>query len=159
MNKKIVVILGSVCAALLLILIVCGRVLGNDKGELLPRPDKINIYANGKLIELKDTDTYFEDIYKINRAPQEKKTTETCIEENTISEIKSGELAVEYIYLDQQTMELDTGNREYHKLLFVYSGWCSQNVIFFQGDYQSGTIEHGVMGKSMQKLVDKIMQK
>lgn len=72
MNKKIVVILGSVCVALLLILIVCGRVLGNDKGEILPRPDKINIYANGKLIELKDTDTYFEDIYKINRAPQEK---------------------------------------------------------------------------------------
>ena len=142
-NKK--VIFGSF---FLIIVCICFGVICFGKTErfLYEKPDKILIYKDGNVIELKDTDLYFQKLYELNCIPEDKNLLETSVEEETVQEIKD-ELALEYVYYDEQKLKLVQGEKTYTKLLFAYSSWCEENVIFYNdGQYQSGTI-HSKMSK------------
>lgn len=59
---------------------------------------------------------------------------------------------MEYVYFSKQSMKAGGQNREYIKLLFAYSGWRENHVIFFEnGEYFSGAIEKR-SGEEMEPL-------
>lgn len=155
MNKKKIVISVSIIVALAIIIIWMFCFNNEKTGQLYPMPDKIIIYHDGTSMEIKNTDDFFEQLYRINYLPEKKEILEVSIDSDGVEEIKS-ELAVEYIYYEQQTMKFEEIDRKYHKLLFVYSGWCKDNVIFYEDEYQSGTIANSTSKKIVEKIVNQI---
>lgn len=155
MNKKKIVISG-ISIVVLAIAIICTFHFNDKKtGELYPMPDKIIIYHEGSSTEIKNTDDLFEQLYTINYIPERKEILETSIDPDGVEEIKS-ELAVEYVYYEQQNMKFEEIDRNYHKLLFVYSGWCENNVIFYEDEYQSGTISNSTSKKAVEKIIARV---
>lgn len=155
MNKKKIVISG-ISIVVLAIAIICTFHFDDQKtGELYPMPDKIIIYHEGSSTEIKNTDDLFEQLYTINHIPERKEILETSIDPDGVEEIKS-ELAVEYVYYEQQNMKFEEIDRNYHKLLFVYSGWCENNVVFYEDEYQSGTISNSTSKKAVEKIIARV---
>lgn len=147
------------CFFLIVVCIIGVTMVYLRKSEkiLYPRPDKIIVYKDEEIIEVKNSNELFQKLYELNGIPKDKNLLETSIEEETVEEIKN-ELALEYVYYDEQKMELVQGERTYTKLLFAYSGWCEDNVIFFnEGDYQSGTIFNKTSKRKLLSIYDNLV--
>lgn len=156
-NRGKKVIVG--CSFLAIIAICVGSIcFGKTEKVLYTQPDKIIVYKSGEVIEVKDTDKYFQKLYELNGIPEDKDLLETSIEEETVQEIKD-ELALEYVYYNEQKMELAQGEKAYTKILFAYSGWCEDNVIFYnEGQYQSGTVYSELSKKALMNLYEEMVE-
>lgn len=156
MKRKGILILGVLMVAI--INIVGVNALGKDSKEFYPIPDKIVVYYENDVIEVEKSEEIFMKLFGLNKVPKDKNIMETSIEEDTITEIKE-EMAVEYLYLKEQTIELVQGERKYTKILFAYSGWCEDSAIFYSdGNYQSGTISNDASEKEVRKIFKTAMQ-
>ena len=84
-RKKVIV----GCSFLIIVAICVGSVCsGKTEKVLYNQPDKIIVYKSGELMEVKDTDKYFQKLYELNGIPEDKDLLETSIEEETVQEIK-----------------------------------------------------------------------
>lgn len=55
-------------------------------------------------------------------------------------------------------IQLAQRERSYTKILFAYSGWCEDNIIFYyRGQYQSGTIYSKTTEKALLNLYEDIV--
>ena len=154
-GKKVIVGCSFLAIVSICVGIVC---FGKTEKVLYAQPDKIIVYKSGEVIEVKDTDKYFQKLYELNGIPEERSLLETSIEEETVQEIKD-ELALEYVYYDEQKMGLVQGEKTYTKILFAYSGWCEDNVIFYnEGQYQSGTVYRKLSKKVLMNLFEEMAE-
>ena len=140
------------------LLVGCVAIISNfnDKSgkELYPMPEKMVVYYNGEATELTQQDEAFSKLYMLNTLPKKKDIMETAIDPDGVAECNE-DMAVEFVYGEKQMLPLNQGERNFTKLLFVYSGWCEKNVIFYNdGAYQSGTILHNISEYKVRKTYE-----
>lgn len=141
---------------LTLLFITCVWKLINAKKVQVPIPDKIIVYFDNKEIEIRKNDDYFDELSKLNAIYNSDNLLEMSIDSDTISEIKKGN-AIEYIMDSEKNIKIGEKNKSYTKLLFPYSGWCKNTVIFFDGEkYCSGTIKNYVSDKKFLFYIKRI---
>lgn len=109
--------------------IICVLKLINAKKVQVPIPDKIIVYFDNKEIEIRENDDYFDELSKLNAIYNSDNLLEMSIDSDTISEIKKGN-AIEYIMDSEKNIKIGEKNKSYTKLLFPYSGWCKNTVVF-----------------------------
>lgn len=125
---------------------------------LIPIPDKMLLYFDENVIEINEECASFVSIYELNDFRIDKGFMETSIDEDTIIEIKN-EIAIEYIYYLNNSVEVEKKERKFSKLLFVYLGWCEDQIIFFEnGKYQSGTIKNKASSKEIKKIIMQLVK-
>ena len=154
-NKKHFCIVAIIAVVML---VGCVAIIFNfnseDGKELYPMPEKMVVYYNGETTELTQQDEAFSKLYMLNTLPKNKDIMETAIDTDGVAECKE-EMAVEFVYGEERTLSLNQGERNFTKLLFVYSGWCEKNVIFYNGgEYQSGTISHNISEHKFRKTYE-----
>ncbi len=122
--------------------------------DFYPIPEKIMVYYDGETTELTKKDEEFLKFFSLNTLPKNRDIEETSIDPDGIAECK--EMAVEFVYEEEETLLLNQEKRNVTKLLFVYSGWCEKSVIFYNdGEYQSGTLSHNISERKFKKTYKK----
>lgn len=120
MKFEKIFILGFLCIAILL----CGC---NSKktSNLIKTPDKIIVYKDGKDYIIDKNDKDFNKIVELtNKRIVLKDLTivKDIIDDNNIAEYKKEPLCIEFIYNQEQAIDVDTWKPtsiKYHKLFFV----------------------------------------
>lgn len=150
MNKKRAI---GIVGGMILLIIGIFYYRNNMDCELYPTPDKIIVFESGEVVEIKNDDDIFYKICNLHKMPKTMDVTETSISDDDITEIEKEGIAVEYIYYNDIELNFDVGEEKCRKILFVYSGWCRDNVIFGEENYQSGTVEQHLNQKKLEQLV------
>ena len=112
-----------------------------NKGKTVPEPDERVIYYDGRQTELTKGDSGFSELYELIKVNLQEGVLETLVEDETINNAKE-DLAVEYIYQDEQELEIGDDKESISGMFFFLSEWCEGEAAFGKnGEYQSGTVE------------------
>lgn len=144
-NVKNVFILFAFC--LMIFIAGCEKTVNADK-NVIPTPDKIILYYGGKSKEITEKDKEFKDIVTLMNSRIDKEElsivkTEKDFSNEYIEGIKKDNIAVEFIYDNEQKIDIKNSNKtitgKYYKLFFKISyvniSYVStENNIFHLGD-------------------------
>ncbi|SHK50674.1 hypothetical protein [Paramaledivibacter caminithermalis] len=135
-------------------LLICILFFDFDKNKELTKPDKIIVFYNDSIIEVKNDSKQFDTIYDltVKRIKSSSFFGETAIESEILEKIKK-EIAIEFVYFNTIEYRHDSIKREFNKLFISLGSEYNDYIIFYNNRYQSSPLENLKKPDELKKYV------